>query len=96
MGQSVINTSRSANGEGSSVIRKTVLWLPPVFLGALIASQWRDIIRYVKIKQMSLGQGHPQYVPAEGSTAYPQDSASSTPDGTGEFDSARRGGPAAQ
>jgi hypothetical protein len=76
------------------VTRKAVLWLVPVLLGALIASQWQDIIRYVKIKQMSQGQGHPENVPAEGSTAYPQNSASSAPDGTGEFDSARRGGPA--
>lgn len=74
--------------------RKAVLWLVPVLLGALIASQWQDITRYVKIKQMSQGQGHPENVPAEGSTAYPQDSAASAPDGTGEFDSARRGGPA--
>lgn len=78
------------------MIRKAALWLAPALLGALIASQWKDISRYVKIKQMSLGQGHPGFVPAEGSTAYPQDSVSSAPDGTGEFDSARRGGPASQ
>jgi hypothetical protein len=78
------------------VIRKGALWLAPVLAGALIASQWQDIIRYVKIKQMSLGQGHPQYVPAEGSTAYPMQPASGAPDGTGQFDSASRGGPAAR
>jgi hypothetical protein len=76
------------------VIRKAVLWLVPLLLGVLIASQWQDIIRYVKIRQMSLGQGRPQVVPAAGTTAYPQNSVGSAADGTGEFDSARRGGPA--
>jgi hypothetical protein len=75
-------------------MRKAVLWLVPLLLGVLIASQWQDIIRYVKIKQMSLGQGRPQVVPAAGTTAYPKNPAGSAPDGTGEFDSARRGGPA--
>jgi hypothetical protein len=78
------------------VIRKAVLWLVPLLAGAAIASQWQDIIRYAKIKQMSLGQGHPQYVPVEGTTAYPADPASGVPDGTGEFDSASRGGPTAR
>lgn len=76
------------------MIRKAVPWLGSVFLGVLIAGQWQDIIRYVKIRQMSLGQGHPQVVPAAGRTAYPQNPASSAPDGTGEFDSPSRGGPA--
>jgi hypothetical protein len=76
------------------VIRKAVLWLVLALAGAMIASQWRDIIRYVKIRQMSLGQGHPEYVPAEGTTAYSTDAASPASDGTGEFDSAMRGGPA--
>ncbi len=70
------------------------VWLAAVVLGALAASQWQDIIRYTKIKQMSSGMGHPENVPAEGSTAYPQTSGSGTKDGTGDFDSARRGGPA--
>jgi hypothetical protein len=48
------------------VIRKAVPWLVPLLLGVLIASQWQDIIRYVKIRQMSLGQGRPQVVPAAG------------------------------
>ena len=76
------------------MIRKAVLWLIPVLLGGVIASQWRDISRYVKIKRMSLGQGRPQVVPAAGTTAYPQDPADIATDGTGEFDAARRGGPA--
>lgn len=74
------------------MIRKATLWLAPALAGALIASQWQDLVRYLKIKQMSTGQGHPENVPAGGSTAYPQDAAGAVPDGTGQFDSARRGG----
>ena len=75
------------------MIRKAVGVLVPALLGALVASQWRDLRRYLKIKQMSVGQGHPENVPATGSTVYPQ-AGNGAPDGTGEFDSARRGGPA--
>lgn len=76
------------------MIRKAVPWLGSVLLGVLIVSQWQDIVRYVKIRQMSPGWGRPEVVPAAGRTVYPQNPASSAPDGTGEFDSARRGGPA--
>ena len=31
-----------------------------------------DIARYIRIKQISAGQGHPEIVPAEGRKAYPQ------------------------
>jgi hypothetical protein len=58
-----------------------------------IASQRQDIGRYLKIKQMSVGDGHPQYVPAEGTREYPAPGRGAQ-DGTGDFDSARRGGPA--
>lgn len=76
------------------MIRK-VMWLSvPAALGALVAFQWQDVLRYAKIKQMSLGQGHPEIVPAGGSIRYAQDSAHGDRDGTGDFDSARRGGPA--
>jgi hypothetical protein len=37
----------------------------------LIAGQWPDISRYVKIRQMSHGNGHPENVPAHGRTSYP-------------------------
>lgn len=47
--------------------------------GAAVASQWPDIKRYVQIKQLSLGDGHPQNVPAHGRTAYPQ-SGEAAPD----------------
>jgi uncharacterized membrane protein len=45
--------------------RKALLLLP-VSIAVLVASQWREIARYVKISQMSRGDGHPQIVPATG------------------------------
>jgi hypothetical protein len=76
------------------VVRKAMLLLIPAMLAALVGSQWPDIMRYLKIRQMSQGQGHPENVPAEGTIFYPQDPAGGAPDGTGEFASASRGGPA--
>jgi hypothetical protein len=34
---------------------RKALWLLPASLAAVVASQWRDIARYVKIQQMSRG-----------------------------------------
>jgi hypothetical protein len=45
------------------MIRKAWLLLIPAALGLLIASQWPDIRRYLKIEQLSRGQGHPENVP---------------------------------
>jgi hypothetical protein len=73
---------------------RKALWLLPVSLAAIVASQWRDIARYLKIERMSSGQGHPELVPASGQHAYPSGGAG-VADGTGDFDSARRGGPEA-
>jgi hypothetical protein len=63
--------------------------------GLLVASQWRDVVRYLGIKQMSAGQGHPEVVPVGGSHHYPAP-GHGAPDGSGEFDSADRGGPAGE
>ena len=71
--------------------RKLVLLLAPAAGAALIASQWRDIIRYAKIKQLSTGNGHPANVPAPGRAAYPKP-GSGAADGTGHFSGGRRGG----
>jgi len=68
--------------------------LIPAGATLLIVSQWADIRRYLKIKQLSTRQGHPENVPAPGRTAYPQRPGSGVLDGTGDFDSASRGGPA--
>jgi hypothetical protein len=59
--------------------------------GLAIAAGWPDIQRFIKIKQMS---DRPGMVPAEGRTAYPQHHDGGVADGTGDFDSASRGGPA--
>ena len=74
---------------------RKLLWLISLALGlaALAGSQWPDIRRYVMIKRLSAGQGHPEYVPAQGSTSYPQSPNGNSPDGAKDFDSASRGGP---
>ena len=74
--------------------RKAGFALATALVGALVATQWKDIGRYLKIERMSFGSGHPGSVPASGSHRYPDSPAGSVPDGTGDFDSARRGGPA--
>ncbi len=60
--------------------------------GLAVAVQWRDIVRYLRIKQMSLGEGHPEVVPASGATSYAGPGRGAS-DGTRDFDSAGRGGP---
>jgi hypothetical protein len=77
------------------VIRKARLLLIPAGLGLLIIiSQWPDMRRYLKTRQLSQGHGHPQNVPLKGTTAYPQHPGDGEQDGTGDFDSASRGDPA--
>ncbi|HEY2285274.1 MAG TPA: hypothetical protein VGH88_05980 [Streptosporangiaceae bacterium] len=73
---------------------KAVALAAGVLAGVLIAGQWPDISRYVRIKQMSYGSGHPENVPAHGRTSYPAHPGAGQAEGTGDFDSARRGGPA--
>jgi hypothetical protein len=75
------------------MIRKLLLFMIALAVAGLVASQRQEIIRYVKLKQMSAGSGHPENVPVSGSHAYPAP-GDGAPDGTGDFDSARRGGPA--
>jgi hypothetical protein len=76
------------------MVRKALPILVPAGMALLVASQWSDIKRYLRIKQLSAGQGHPENVPAEGRKAYPQSPGDGAADGTGDFDSASRGGPA--
>jgi hypothetical protein len=75
------------------MVRKALGVLLPASIAALAASQWREITRFVKIRQMSSGGGNPQVVPASGHHAYPKRPGAGVPDGTGDFDSASRGGP---
>jgi hypothetical protein len=70
--------------------RKALRVLLPASVAVLVASQWREIARYLKISQMSRGDGHPQAVPAGGKHAYPNGGGAA--DGTGDFDSESRGG----
>jgi hypothetical protein len=54
------------------VIRKMLLLMIMVTTAGLIATQWTDIVRYLKIKQLSAGDGHPENVPATGTHRYGQ------------------------
>ena len=76
------------------MVRKALRLMTLAGATLLVASQWTDIKRYLKIKQLSVRQGHPENVPAAGRKAYPQSPGSGALDGTGDFDSASRGGPA--
>lgn len=77
------------------MMRKMAAVLVPAIAGALVAVQWKDISRYVRIKGMSYGNGgKPEVVPAGGVQRYPDGPGKGVPDGTGAFDSASRGGPA--
>jgi hypothetical protein len=61
--------------------------------GVVLARNWPDIKRYVTMKRAS-ASSHPEMIPASGRTAYPQSHDAGAIDGTGDFDSAQRGGPA--
>jgi len=76
------------------MVRKALRVLVPASLTLLVAGGWNDIVRFLKIKRLDMGRGHPEVVPAEGRRAYPQRPGDGAADGTGEFDSASRGGPA--
>jgi hypothetical protein len=68
------------------MLRKGLIFAAVAALVAAVAGQRQDIARYIKIKQMSAGNGHPELVPAGGSTAYPQHSTK-----TGQEQSLLRG-----
>jgi hypothetical protein len=76
------------------MVGKALGVLVPVGLALLVVAGWNDIIRFLKIKRLDLQGGHPEMVPAEGRKAYPQRPGDGVADGTGDFDSASRGGPA--
>jgi hypothetical protein len=79
---------------GTPMIRKLLMISIPAAVGAIVVMGWPDIRRYVAIKQMSRGQGRPENVPMRGTQAYPKHAGGGAQDGTGDFDSASRGGPA--
>jgi hypothetical protein len=72
--------------------RKALSLLLPVSVAVLAASQWRELSRYVKLRQMSSGDGHPEHVPVEGHHSYPKGPGGGVPDVTGDLDSGSRGG----
>ena len=72
--------------------RKALSLLFPASVAVLAASQWREISRYLKLRQMSSGGGHPENGPVEGHHSSPQGPGGGVPDGTGDFDSPSRGG----
>jgi hypothetical protein len=57
--------------KGEMVVRKFLMFAIAAGAGWLLYTQRQDIIRYAKIKQMSMGDGHPENVPAAGSPGYP-------------------------
>jgi hypothetical protein len=71
------------------MIGKLLKFGAPVVIGALAALSFPDAKRYLQIRLIS--SGHPEAVPAGGTIAY-SDAAHAVPDGTGDFDSASRGG----
>jgi hypothetical protein len=73
------------------MIGKLLKFAAPAAIGVLAALSFSDAKRYVQIRMIS--SGHPEAVPAEGAKSYARDAAHAAPDGTGDFDSARRGGP---
>jgi hypothetical protein len=76
------------------MIRKALGLLAVAGIGAAVASQWRDIVRYAKIKQISGDKGDPSLVPAAGRSTYPAEPGKAGAGGHDDFDSASRGGPA--
>jgi hypothetical protein len=71
---------------------KTTLKLGAIAaVGAAVALGWPDIKRYLQIRRSS-DYNHPEKIPVAGRTVYPQHAGDGDRDGTGDFDSARRGG----
>ncbi|HUJ04859.1 MAG TPA: hypothetical protein VLX31_01990 [Streptosporangiaceae bacterium] len=76
------------------MIKRMLLLTALAAVAAALAAGWPDIQRFFRIRQVSTGSAHPEKVPAKGRTVYPKTTRDSEPDGTGDFDSAMRGGPA--
>jgi hypothetical protein len=76
------------------MIKKSFGLAATLGLGFAIRVAWPDVQRYLKIRQMSAAVPHPEMVPVHGRIVYPQRAGGGAPDGTGDFDSASRGGPA--
>jgi hypothetical protein len=77
------------------MIRKTLGMATIAGVGALIASQWQDLVRYTKIREITR-TGNPGLVPARGRASYPTDPSQEPAAAKDDFDSASRGGGPAQ
>src|SRR2546430_6174036 len=75
------------------MVGKGLRFLAPTALALIVASQRQDIVRYLKISQLSAGEGPPGKVPARGPGAFPPRPGSGGGDGPGGFYSASPGGP---
>jgi hypothetical protein len=42
---------------------RTMMAVAAAAIGAAVLANRQDIVRYIRIRQMSAGQGHPAYVP---------------------------------
>jgi hypothetical protein len=84
----------ASRGKYVAMIKKSLGVVLALAVGVAVKVGWPDMKRYLKIKQVSAQRMHPEMVPAQGRTAYPQRSCDGAADGTGDFDSAQRGGPA--
>lgn len=54
------------------MVGKGLRFLVLTALAVHVARQWPDVVRYLKIKQLSVGRGHPEDVPVRGRASYPQ------------------------
>ena len=79
--------------EGHEMIRKVILAMVVAAAGWLAFSQRQDIIRYLKIKQMSAGTVIPAASRRADRRDYPRPGHGPA-HSTGDFDSPARGGPA--
>jgi hypothetical protein len=66
-------------------------WLLGLAGVGLVASQWRDIRRFIAIRRISTGSGHPELVPAAGRARYPRPDQVAGPDTPVQLRSAERG-----
>jgi hypothetical protein len=42
---------------------RTIMAVAAAAIGAVVLANREDIMRYIRIRQMSAGQGHPAYTP---------------------------------
>ena len=74
-------------------MKKALALAAGVLAAMIVAGQWPDITRYVKIKQMSYGTRPQENVPAHGRISYPRHVSAAAAEGTGDIGSASSNGP---